>query len=171
MHKESVSLFTPGQPVPANGIEAIAEDGDPAAFGTALALVDGVIAAGTMGQAVDATMPGPIGPGGAYEFEVSVGSGERLSLATMFVQSNDWFYAFGPQGLEFPASGDVTDQLLLWDSGTEVNQPEGAGPDQAPRQAMGNLGAAENGNVTQVNATTAGIPATTEVIKVTVTPK
>jgi len=32
-------------------------------------------------------------PGSAYEFSVTAKAGDRLSFATMFVQSNDLFYA------------------------------------------------------------------------------
>ena len=60
----------------------------------------------------------------------------------MFVQSNDWFFAPDPAlGIALyddegaPISGDVTDQILVWDSGTEVDQEPGTGADQAPRQA------------------------------------
>lgn len=45
-----------------------------------------------------ATEPGPVLPGDAYEFEVVAAPGQRLSLATMFVQSNDGFFAPAPQG-------------------------------------------------------------------------
>ena len=77
--------------------------------------------------------------------------GDRLQLQTMFLQSNDWFYAFDDGGLDlFPVdangiSGDVTDQLVLFDAGTEVDTPPGTGPDQKLAQAAGaiNVGVAE----------------------------
>jgi hypothetical protein len=71
----------------------------------------------------------------------------------MFVQSNDWFFAPGPEGIALfdadsnPLEGDITDQILLWDAGTEVDQTPGEGADQAPRQAGPNTGEAENGPV------------------------
>lgn len=68
--------------------------------------------------------------------------GERFSLATMFVQSNDWIFATPPEGLAIAdLDGDITDQLLVVDPGTEADQRPGFGPDQAPRQAGPNVGA------------------------------
>ena len=69
------------------------------------------------------------------------GSGMRLNFASMFVQSNDLFYAFPPEGLDLyddqgnAVTGDVTDQLFLYDAGTEVNQEPGVGGDQKPKQS------------------------------------
>ena len=49
---------------------------------------------------------------------------DRLSFATMYVQSNDLFLAPGDTGIalfidEQPISGDVTALVRLWDAGTE----------------------------------------------------
>lgn len=41
--------------------------------------------------------------------------------------------------------------MLLWDAGTEMNQPPGKGPDQAPRQAMPGAGAEERNVVRLVD--------------------
>ena len=53
--------------------------------------------------------------------------------------------------LQLRIDGDVTDQILLWDAGTEVNMYPGTGADQAPRQSGADTGAAENGVVEIVN--------------------
>ncbi len=88
-----------------------------------------------------ADAPGPALPGDAYEFSFYAQPGQRLSFATMFVQTNDWFFAPDPAGIELfdaagePISGDVTDQILTFDAGTEIDQPVGEGADQAPRQS------------------------------------
>ena len=95
------------------------------------------------------TEPGPALPGDAYEFSFYAQPGQRLSFATMFVQTNDWFFAPDPAGIELfdadgnPISGDVTDQILTFDAGTEVDQTPGEGVDQAPRQAGPNVGDAD----------------------------
>ncbi|MDH5761300.1 MAG: spondin domain-containing protein, partial [Gemmatimonadota bacterium] len=94
------------------------------------------------------TQAGPLFPGGIYETVFSAPVGAKLSLATMFGQSNDLFLA--PTGDGIPLydmagsqlTGDVTGQVLLWDAGTEANQEPGLGADQAPRQASPNTGAA-----------------------------
>ena len=71
--------------------------------------------------------PGPAGPGAAYEFTVEAYPGQYLTFATMFVQSNDWIFAPGEEGIALfdmdgnPLGGDITDQIFLWDAGTEEN--------------------------------------------------
>ena len=98
-----------------------------------------------------ASMPGPIGPGGAYEVQFGAAPGQRLSFATMMVQSNDLFYAPDEDGIELypggnPLTGDLTDQLRLWDAGTELNEEPGLGPNQAPRQGAPDTGPADSDN-------------------------
>ncbi|MEN0068487.1 MAG: spondin domain-containing protein [Myxococcota bacterium] len=92
--------------------------------------------------------PAPIGPGGSYTFTVDAGPGQRLSLATMFVQSNDIFIAPGPDGIALwdengAIEGDLTSQLSYWDAGTEADEEPGVGVNQAPRQPMANTGDAD----------------------------
>lgn len=127
---------------------------------------------------VGATEPSGIGPGGQYQFTAKAGVGEKLSFATMFVQSNDLFFAPDEAGIPLydangnPISGDITDRLQLWDAGTEVNEEPGTGPNQVLRQENPNDGIAEGGNVLPINQVNDGFsyPAVSDVIKVTVTP-
>lgn len=88
---------------------------------------------GVFNTPVGAAAPAPIFPGDAYEITftaapaVTPGSGACFSFATMFIQSNDLFYAFSPEGLALfdangtPCTGDVTSELRLYDAGTEIN--------------------------------------------------
>ncbi len=97
---------------------------------------------------VDGTDPAPAFPGEAYEATFTAAPGERVSFVTMFVQSNDWFFAFAPEGLELfddgaPITGDITDAAAVWDAGTEIDQEPGTGADQAPRQAGPDTGAVD----------------------------
>lgn len=84
---------------------------------------------------------GPATPGNAHTFAFSAPKGARLSFASMFGQSNDWFFAPDTMGIALydgsgnPISGDVTEAIYLWDAGTEENQPPLQGSNQAPRQA------------------------------------
>jgi hypothetical protein len=109
-------------------------------------------------------------------FTVTAEPGDRLHFTVMFAQSNDAFLAPRASGIELfdregrPFSGDATSAVVLWDAGTEVNQPPGAGPDQAPRQGAPNTGADENG-VVRVVADGFRYPAVADVIRVTITPK
>lgn len=161
LNDHPVSWFTPGEPDAGEGLEALAEDGVP---GPLVDAINGMMAgdmmgfeAGVFNTPVGADSPGAAGPGQAYEFTIEAQPGQYLTFATMFVQSNDWFFAPGPDAIALfdmdgnPVSGDVTDQVYLWDAGTEVNQTPGEGADQAPRQSAPNTGEDEMGVVTQVD--------------------
>jgi hypothetical protein len=142
-------LFTPGQSA-STGLERLAEDGGPADL---VAMLMGEQGAAAVGRGADG--PGPItAPHGNYSFVITANPGDHLSFATMFVQSNDWFYALQNQPLftadGTPIRGDFTHMVKLYDAGTEVDEPIGFGPNQAPRQAAPNTGPAEGGVVTMV---------------------
>ncbi|MGW8268696.1 MAG: spondin domain-containing protein [Longimicrobiales bacterium] len=120
--------------------------------------------------------PGPLFPGHSYEFTFDAGPGSRVSFASMFGQSNDLFYAPGEDGIQvhdaggMPLSGDITDQVFLWDAGTEVNQEPGLGPDQAPRQAGSDMGAADSDDTVRMAQDEFGnLPSVAEAIRVTLT--
>jgi hypothetical protein len=153
LHQEGDALFSDGEADRGQGLEGLAEDGDISAL---LEYLTGNMMAGDFGgfnTPVGAEGPGPLIPGGVYEFTFEALPGYRLSFATMFVQSNDLFYAPEANGLALfdadgePISGDITDQIQLWDAGTEADQELGTGADQAPRQAGPNTGADQNGVV------------------------
>lgn len=155
------------------GIESQAEDGNPMMLVDALKTKIGSTALGIFNTPAGAKDPSPILPGGAFEFEFTAAEGQKLTLAAMFGQSNDLFYAPGKAIKLFekgqPISGDITNKLLLWDAGTEVNEEPGTGADQAPRQKATNTGAAENGVVTYIKDSFK-YPETKSVLRVTITP-
>ena len=81
----------------------------------------------------------------------------NLSLNMMNGHSNDEFYAPDEKGIALfdsegtPVSGDITEKLILWDAGTEVNEELGIGPNQGPRQKGMNTGPDQHGVVTRAN--------------------
>ncbi len=162
----TMPLFEDGMMDYGNGLEAIAEDGNPANLANALPSVAGVISSGSFGS-------GPIGPGGSYQFTFEAVPGNQLSWATMFVQSNDWIYSFEEGGVQLfsgmtPASGDVTGLLRLYDVGTEIDQYPGAGMDQAIRQSGPDTGADDPDNsVREITSTYNIVPPVSETIRVT----
>jgi len=118
--------------------------------------------------------PGPIFPGDAYEFTFGANPGEKLSFATMFVQSNDLFYAPEGDGIALfdgmtPVDGDVTSEVYLWDGGTEMNEEPGVGTNQAPRQGGPDTGAIDADMTVRMVSDGYTYPAVMDVIKVTVT--
>ncbi|MXY84439.1 MAG: hypothetical protein F4Y91_20885 [Gemmatimonadetes bacterium] len=160
-------FFTDGQPDRGDGLEALAEDGSPAELAANLPENSGVFA-----TPVGADGPGPLTPGNAYEFTFVARPGDRLSFATMYVQSNDLFLAPGDTGIALftddqPISGDITDQIDLWDAGTEVNEEPGVGENQAPRQAAANTGADEGGTVRLVDDGFT-YPAIADIVRITI---
>ena len=135
------------------------------------------MAVGSEDTPSNAAGPGPIMAGNAYEFTITAAPGARLSLAMMFGQSNDLFYAPEGEGIALfkrgkPLSGDITSSFLLWDAGTEVNQEPGVGADQAPRQKAPNTGLPENGVVWRLKNVRDGFkyPRVAEVLKITIEP-
>lgn len=144
-HGADAALFVLGSSDAGLGLEALSEDGDPSALGEALGELDTIAHSGVFNTPGGASEPGPALLGGVYSFEVPLTEGNRLSFATMFVQSNDWVFATPAEGLDLASlDGDISDQLLLIDTGTEIDQLLGFGPDQAPRQAGPNTGAADD---------------------------
>ena len=168
VHRTADPLFAAGDADRGEGLEHLAEDGNPGPLAEALKMRSGVRGAGAFAIPAGAADPGPLPPGGAYEFSVSAWPGDRLSFATMFVQSNDLFFAPAGAGIDLYAPGsDVTAQVHLWDAGTEVNQVPGVGADQAPRQSGPDTGAAEDGVVRRVDDGFA-YPHTGDAIRVTI---
>jgi hypothetical protein len=173
VHSSAAMLFDAGMANGGLGLEALAEDGDPSGLVMALDGVTGVASALAFDTPVGGMGAAPIFPGQSYQLTFTAEPGDRLSLATMFVQSNDLFYAFDDAGLAlFDAMGDavlgnVSASIHLWDAGTEMNQWPGAGPDQAPRQSGPDTGAADATNTVRMVDDGFDYPTATDVIRVT----
>lgn len=179
--ESSAPLFALGEADYGQGLEAIAEDGNPADLAGNL---DGQFASSGVFNAPsdfmalmmdDMMEPGPAFPGQAYEFEFEATPGQVLSFATMYVQTNDVIFAPAEGGIALfddmgsPISGDVTSSVLIIDAGTEVNEPIGEGENQAPRQAGPNTGEDEMGVVQVVSADEIAA-STHDFIRVIITP-
>jgi len=150
-------IFNVGEPTQENGLEELAEDGMIDMLTTALSSADNVSESGGFNQPEGAGEPGPLLPGNEYSFTVTASQGDRLTFSTMYVQSNDLFYSPKEEGIslysqEEPVTGDVTDQIQLWDAGTEANEEPGVGGYQVLRQPGSDTGPEDsNPNVRQVN--------------------
>ena len=166
VHSSGQPLFASGMPNGGSGLEGLAEDGDPSGLA---ASVDG---SGTFTTPTGAAGPGPLLPGHTYQFTVTAKPGDRLSLATMFVESNDLFFGFADNGLALfdgggaAVSGDVSAQMMLWDAGTEANQWPGLGSSQPLRQGGANSGAADGNNTVRLVGDGFSYPAVSDVIRV-----
>lgn len=154
------------------GLERQAEDGNPEVLAKSLLTKIGSANMGVFNTPVGANGPSPILPGGAYEFSVMASEGMKLNFIAMYGQSNDLFYS-PEKAIDLfvngeAVSGDITDKLLLWDAGTEVNQAPGIGDEQAPRQKAANTGKNENSVVGMVKDSFT-YPNTKDVLKITIT--
>jgi hypothetical protein len=177
LSEKNAALFTEGKPARKNGLEMQAEDGDPSGLvASLLAMHHSSNLHGVFNTPVGAMAAGPIRPGDSFEFTVTAMPGMKLFMTQMFGQSNDWFYSPGANGIALfdskgnAVSGDITNQLYLWDAGTEKDEEIGIGPNQGPRQKGMNTGEAENGVVHRVkDARWAGRNA--EYFRITITPE
>jgi hypothetical protein len=173
VHASGKPLFQSGVSVAGQGLEKLAEDGNPKVLAAALETDPDASASGVFDTPEGADEPGPALPGKAFEFVVSAKPGDRLSLASMVGQTNDWFLGTAPQGLPLfdddgaPIDGDVTAKLGIWDAGTERNEAPWLGPTQAPRQPAPNTGPAESGVSARVDGTRA-IPLPASIVEVAV---
>ncbi|NNF56125.1 MAG: CHRD domain-containing protein [Acidimicrobiales bacterium] len=173
VHKAGRNPLVEPRDAASTALEALAEDGDPSGFP---ALIQG---AKIFNTPVGADAPGPLLPGGKYEFSFTANPGDELSLATMFVQSNDWFYTtvsdvnsialFDAAGE--PLAQDASNQLKLWESKTEVDEEPGTGPNQAPRQSGPNTGPAESGQVISLSSQGKSVDLKGSVLRLTIAPQ
>ena len=141
-------------------LEKLAEDGDPSGF------------TNVFNTPVGTAEAGALFPNNSYSFTFTAAEMDKLSLAMMLVQSNDWFFSLDnidlyPNGTAL--LGDITSMINLTDAGTEVDEYTGAGNNQPVRQAGGNTGADENGNVMIENQVSDNVLDVSEMIKVTIT--
>jgi hypothetical protein len=167
-------IFTGGEPDAGQGLELLAETGDPSKLVKSLTGKSGVVAVGAAAKPVGVTTEGPLTPGQWYEFEVTARPGQVVSTAWMFGQSNDLFYSndqpialFDARGK--PKSGEMTKQLSLWDAGTEVNEEPGLGPNQGPRQKTPDAGIMESQGIARVRDKYT-YPRTADVLRLSITP-
>jgi hypothetical protein len=149
VHTSMDTLFAEGSVDRGDGLEALAEDGDPAPLLATLQGEDTVFHTHVFDTPDGSAAAGVAGPGSSYTFTFNASPGDYLSFATMFVESNDWFYAPAPTGISLfdgdtPLQGDISEQILLWDAGTELDEPLGSGSSQGAREPAANTGETES---------------------------
>jgi hypothetical protein len=128
---EQSPFFTNGEAIAsANGLEELAEDGDPSIAYNYLNTLDGVTAVKNMT---------PARPGASITFDIEAKPGYRLNFATMVISTNDWFISNNQAGIElFNEDGSPKTEFdisknYLYDAGTEEDQIIGLGNGQPMR--------------------------------------
>ncbi len=175
-HEANADVFFEQDVVdPGDGLEQLAEDGDPSALLPVVEGNNGVDQAGIFNTPVGAGGPGPLLPGDVYEFTFTAEPATRVSLALMLVGSNDYIISTSPVGLSLFAGGgqvlgerDVSSNLRLYDSGTEINQAPGQGPMQALHGGSPDMGPSEAPGVYPYNYSTRAIPLGPDLMEVEV---
>jgi hypothetical protein len=172
VHDEGTEpLFSEGEPDRGAGLERLAESGNPAVLSAAVA------GSTIVNTPVGASAPGAASPGAAYEFTVSALPGQRLSFATMFGMSDDWFFASPSDGIPLfdadgtPLTADVTGLISIYDAGTEVDELLAIGPDTGPQQSAPDQGQVDPvAQVREVPASSYAHPASAH-LRVTLAPQ
>ncbi|MDW5290948.1 spondin domain-containing protein [Formosa sp. PL04] len=144
-----------------------------------IAPINAFLKSGVFNTPTGDSSPGPATPGKKYEFIIDAGRSQSLSFVTMLAATNDAFFAPGSEGIALydengdPITANVTDQVYLWDAGTEVNEEPAVGPNTVTNQSGPNTGVVENGNVLLMSNVTNGeafdFPEVNEIINVSVT--
>ena len=136
-------LFTRGEAITAdNGLEELAEDGDPQLAFEYLDAMDNVKAYRSNAGAA---------PDEIITFNIEARPGQRLNFATMLISSNDWFISNNQAGIElFNEDGSAKSTFdisknYLYDSGTETDQEVGLGNGQP---MLGNENVADDSDTT-----------------------
>lgn len=131
-------------------------------------------ASGVFDTAVGESAPGPLRPGMTYEFSFLAAPGSALTIASMFIPSNDMFFAPDEWGIALfddagePIDGNITQELRLWDTGTEINQEPGIGPDQ-PQRGGPLSGSEDLSNTVRIASNDTGnLPAVGDVLDVSI---
>jgi len=172
VHTPDVSpIFMSNESDQGEGLEDLAENGNPSGLAASLGSKTGVLSSGAFTTPSGASGPGPLLPGSSYEFTFDAEEGDYLSFATMLVHTNDLFFSPTEMGIALfsggsPLSGDITSKVMLYDAGTEINELPGVGIHQPARL---NGGMDENGNVRTVDDMFT-YPAVSSAVKITITP-
>lgn len=128
--KDDMPIFTENTPDYGWGLEQLAETGDPSTLYASL--MDKDYNTGIYNMPDGAGSAGPLFPGDKYTISFDALPGQYLSIASMLGNSNDIFFGFGESGIKLnfgSATKDITDQVMLWDAGTEPNEYPGTKTD------------------------------------------
>lgn len=139
---------------PGNGLKTLAQTGNVNPLKEALAKMPNVRNVYVAGNSA-------VYPGNKVEVQYSAYKGDKLTFATMFGYSNDWFYSTG-SSVTALAAKDITGDIRLLDDGSAVSQFPGAGNAQ---YIFGGTVIPENVNITEVGKTFP-VPSVSDIVKI-----
>jgi hypothetical protein len=151
------------------GLKDLAQKGDASGLAAYLKTLSGVKAVYILPAASSTVLLPKIGAqaGSSVSQQLSIASGDRIAIASMYGLSNDWFFATKDNGIDATVKGDVSYSIGLFDNGTAINQFPGAGNEQA---GLGGTPVTERkpiGEVPNPNGFTT-LPSISSIIKVTI---
>ncbi len=151
------------------GLKDLAQKRDASGLAAYLKTLSGVKAVYILPAASSTVLLPKIGAqaGSSVSQQLSIASGDRIAIASMYGLSNDWFFATKDNGIDATVKGDVTYSIGLFDNGTAINQFPGAGNEQA---GLGGTPVTERKPIAEVpnpNGFTT-LPSISSIIKVTI---
>lgn len=172
VHTESSPILTTGQSAGDSGLEAFAEAANNSTLIRTLQGTSGVTLVGIAQTPVGTESSAFLAPGQSYAITISASPGDMVSLALSFVQANDTLVASANSGTPlFNANGEAVSgeiPMALYDTGTEVNETLGSGPNQVLRQETDTSGEQENNPISL--QTGGGFPPVGSFIRVSFAP-
>ncbi|MDB5272850.1 MAG: putative secreted protein [Chitinophagaceae bacterium] len=122
-------IYSSGQNDQGKGLKYLAQRGNADTLATYLRQLAGVKAVYVLAApSTKVLLPSINGqPGGIVSQDISVNTGDRLAIATMYGFSNDWFFASQGNGVDATVKGDISSSISLYDDGTAIDQFPGAG--------------------------------------------
>ncbi|MBC9934950.1 spondin domain-containing protein [Chitinophaga qingshengii] len=161
-------IYKTGQMDAGKGLKKLAQTGDASDLAAYLKTVQGVKNVYILAASGSTVLLPKIGnqAGSKVSQQLSVTSGDRVAIATMYGLSNDWFFASKGNGADAMQKGDISGTIGLFDNGTALNQFPGAGVNQVN---MGGTPQPDSKNIEEVpnpNAFTT-LPAISGIMKVT----
>jgi hypothetical protein len=172
VHQDAEPLYSLGLTDRGEGLEVLAESGNNTVLSAGQRAA--VSSIGAFDMPVGAAAKAAAKPGDAFEITVSGMPGDRVSFATMFGMSDDWFFATEPDGIALfdddgnPISGEVTEQIGIYDAGTELDEEPAIGADTGPQQLAPDQGPADP--IRLVREADYAVPASAH-LRVTLTPQ
>lgn len=122
-------IYKAGENDRGEGLKKLAQQGNADSLAAVLKTRQGVKAVYVL-AAANTTVLLPVikgQAGSSVSQELSVASGDRIAIATMYGFSNDWFFASAGNGADATQKGDISSGISLFDNGTAVDQFPGAG--------------------------------------------
>ncbi|GLU52608.1 spondin domain-containing protein [Dyadobacter frigoris] len=122
-------IFKVGENDRGEGLKRLAQQGNAADLAAFLKTKPGVKNAYILAAASSTVLLPMINgmAGSSVSQELSVASGDRLAIATMYGFSNDWFFTMVDNGVDATQKGDISSSIKLYDNGTALDQFPGAG--------------------------------------------